>query len=407
MSQVSAHPQTFPLPRPDLAAPPEEYRRWREECPLKQVTIRGGKTAWVTTTHAAAKEALTVKGTSADRLHPDFPNLRAGVVTLQPGTNILHMDGEEHLRLRRMLAPEFTAKRIKELTPRVEALVDEAVDRLLAHGAPADFHELVSQAIPSQTICLLLGLDYSAHGLFEKLTTRLLDMTTTPEQFTAAMSEIEEFLREQVERQQAVPGDGLIARLLEERVATGELTVEQLVGLSILLLIGGHETTAKMISLGMVTILGSPGGAESLRQGDPKQLNGAVEEILRLHAITDVTTPKVAVEDLTIAGCPVSAGEGIFPSVGAANHDPAVFPDPEVFDPARGSRSHLTFGAGPHTCIGQNLARVELAAVFGIVLQRIPSLRPAVPVADLEIDQTAIVPGVNRLPVAWDDDGSR
>ncbi|WP_160573719.1 cytochrome P450 [Actinomadura physcomitrii] len=286
------------------------------------------------------------------------------------------------------------------MAPRIRELVDDAVDRLLDAPRPANLHRLVSRPIPSQVICLLLGIDYAAHELFESLTERLLDMTTSAEAFQEALRDVEDFIRAQVAEQERDPGDGVLGRLLVERVRTGQLTHEQLVGFAMLLLIGGHETTAKMITLGMLTFLTEPEQAERVRLR-PDLMPGAIEEILRIHAITDLTVPKLAARDMSVAGCPINAGEGILPLTAAANHDPDVFPDPDRFDPARGDRRHLTFGLGVHACLGQNLARAEMEAVFSALLRRVPSLRLAVPVSELEPDRNAIVWGLKDLPVTW------
>lgn len=400
MSTPASDLPEFPVPRDALFEVPRVYEEWRLEGPLKKVRIRDGKEAWAVTTHEAVRDALYAEGTSANRLDPRFPNLRAGVVALSPGTNLLHMDGEDHLRYRRMLAPEFKAKRINAMKPRVQEIVDRALDQLLAADQPADFHTLVSQPIPSQVICLLLGVDYEAHEVFESLTQRLLDMTTTVEQFQAALAEAEEFLRGEVAKQEKNPGDGVIARLLTEQVSIGALTHEQVVGFSMLLLVGGHETTAKMITLGTLSLLNEPAKADAVR-ADPSLMQGAVEEILRLHAITDLTVPKLAAQDLEIAGCPVRQGDGILPLVGAANHDPSVYPDPTAFIPERGERTHFAFGAGAHLCLGQNLARMEMSTVFSTLLERVPALALAVPASELDVDRKAIVWGVKTLPVTW------
>jgi cytochrome P450 len=128
---------------------------------------------------------------------------------------------------------------------------------------------------------------------------------------------------------------------------------------------------------------------------------GAIEELLRLHSITDLTVPKLAAEDIEIAGCPVRRGEGLLPLTGAANHDPQVFPQPREFNPQRARRDHLAFGSGAHMCLGQSLARAEMETVFSTMLRRVPSLSLAVPVSELDLDRDAVVWGVKALPVAW------
>jgi pentalenic acid synthase len=389
----------FPVPRDRLFAMPSVYPRWREQCPVRRVAIRDGKRAWAVTRYDDVREVLNNDHLSANRRDPRFPNLRAGVVTLSSDSNLLHMNPPDHTRYRKMLLPEFTGRRVKALRPTIEQYANDAIDRLLASAKPSDFYEAVALPIPSMTICLLLGVDYREHATFEQLTKRLLKMTTSLADFHASVDKATEFMRGEVDAQAKNPGDGIIARLLE-RERAGEISHEQVVGFSMLILIGGHEATAKAITLGVISLLNEPDKATAIRN-DPSLVSGAVEEALRIHSITDLTAPKLATEDITVGGCPIRAGDGIFPLIGSANHDPDVFPDPETFDPNRDFKGHLTFGAGPHVCIGQNFARVEMEAVFSAVLNRAPTLRLAVPVDQLELDREAIAWGVKALPVTW------
>ena len=396
-SQPDVEP--FPVPRERLFSTPSVYPQWRKEGPVRRVAIREEGWAWAVTRYDDVKAVLNSEHTSANRLDPRFPNLRAGVVTF-PNANIMHMDAPEHTRYRRMLMPEFSGRRIKAIQSEIKQIADEAVDRLLASDQPADFYQTVALPTPSRVICLLLGIGYENHDVFESLTKQLLDMTTSLEDFRSGVDKAAAFMRAEVEKQRDKPGDGVIGKLIAERVSTGEITQEQVVGFAMLILIGGHEATAKAITLGMVSLLNEPEKADAIRR-DPGLMSGAIEEVLRVHTITDLTTPKLAITDMTVGGCPIRAGEGIIPLVASANHDPDVFPDPENFDPSREFKGHLTFGSGSHFCLGQNLARMEMEAVYSTVLRRIPSLRLAVPVEELELDRKAVVWGVKSLPVAW------
>jgi cytochrome P450 len=380
---------------------PEEYDQWRSECPIKRVQLRNGSTAVVVTRYEDSKAVLGDTRTTADRLDPRFPNFRSGVFSNGPNTNLMFMDGEVHQKYRRMLLPEFTPKRLAVLKPQLADFVDESVDRLLSTPQPADFHAVFSRPVPSQMICVLLGVDYeSNHQVFEEGTQTILSTSSTPEEFADAAGQIVQLMVQLVESQCAEPGDGLIGRLVRRYVNTGELSKEQLVGFANLLLVGGHETTATMITWAVFSLLTVPGLADELRK-NTDLIPGALEEFFRVHSITDITMPKLAREDLDIGGCPVRAGEGIVPLGLAANFDPSVFPDPGVVDPSRNGPRHMTFGAGIHSCLGQNLARLELQIVVEAVLTRIPNLRLAVESHELEYTTDSIVWALNGLPVAW------
>jgi cytochrome P450 len=172
------------------------------------------------------------------------------------------------------------------------------------------------------------------------------------------------------------------------------------VSLAFLLLTAGHETTANMISLGVVGLLSHPEQL-ALVKADPGKTPMAVEELLRYFAIADGVTSRLATEDVQIGGVSIKAGEGVIVSSLSANWDPAVFKNPAELDVERGTRHHLTFGFGPHQCLGQNLARMELQIVFDTLFRRIPTLRLAVPVEDLPFKTDAVIYGAHELPVTW------
>jgi cytochrome P450 len=156
-----------------------------------------------------------------------------------------------------------------------------------------------------------------------------------------------------------------------------------------------------MISLGVATLLSHPDQLARLRE-DPSLIGGAVEELLRMHSIADAATAgRLAKEHIELGGRRIRAGEGLLVLSAAANHDPAAYPDPGTFDILRSAARHLAFGAGPHQCLGKNLARVELEIAYRTLFERIPDLRLAVPVEDLPIKADASVFGLDALPVTW------
>jgi cytochrome P450 len=173
------------------------------------------------------------------------------------------------------------------------------------------------------------------------------------------------------------------------------------VSLGFLLLIAGHETTANMISLGVMTLLEDPVQLAALR-ADPDITPRAVEELLRYFTIAEFATSRVAKEDIEIGGVLIRAGEGVIALGNAANRDPAAFENGDKLDFERGARHHITFGFGAHQCLGQNLARMELQIVFDTLFRRVPGLRLAVPVDELPFKDDAAIYGLYELPVTWD-----
>ncbi len=404
MSQMDAELPAFPLRREAPFAPPAAYLRWREDEPVKQVRLANGTPAWVLTRHEDVRDMLgnlDLTELTADRMNPKFPKLRSGVIGLSTDSNIVFMDEPEHGRMRRMLSPSFTAKKVNAMRPGIQQTVDNVLDQMIAGGSPTDLHRALSMPVPSLVICQLLGTPYEDHELFQTLTGQLLSRATTREDFAAALTQLADYLGDVVETKTKNPSpDDMIGQLIIEHVRPGNLRPKQVVGLSMLMLVAGHETTGNTISMGVLHLLREPDLLEPLRR-DPALIPATVEELLRVHSINDLVTLRLAAKDIEIRGCPIKAGEGIIGLGAAANHDPDAFPDPHKVDPSRASRSHLGFGFGVHACIGQNLARAELEIVFTSLLRRVPTLRLATPFEQLSFKHDGFVFGVYELPVAW------
>jgi cytochrome P450 len=178
------------------------------------------------------------------------------------------------------------------------------------------------------------------------------------------------------------------------------LDAEEAVGLGFLLLIAGHETTANMISLSIMTLLDKPELLQQLRE-DPSLIPGAVEELLRYFTIAEVGGLRLATADLEIGGKQIRKGDAVFGLTNTANRDPEVFPDPHTINFKRGARNHMAFGFGPHQCLGQNLARLELVVVLEQVIKRIPTLRLLDPISEIAFKEWGPNYGISELRVAW------
>ncbi|MEV4318685.1 cytochrome P450 [Actinocrispum sp. NPDC049592] len=386
----------FPQARTCPYHPSPAYDELREGPALQRVRLYDGTLAWAVTSHADARKLLADPRISADRRREGFPILTErfkAVREEQPG--FIGMDDPEHNYYRRMLISEFTVRRFKELRPHIEQIVQDALDDLLAAGPPADLVKHFSLPIPSMVICQMLGVPYADHDFFQTHSRTLLQ-AESPEQAKASMTALKEYLGKLIED----PPPGLIARLKDEQVATGALTTDELVRNSVLLLIAGHETTASMTSLGVITLLEHPEQLADLRSR-PEAITTAVEELLRYLSIVDIGPFRVATEDIEVGGAVIKAGEGVIIASSLANRDPEAFPDPDKFDISRPARHHVAFGYGVHQCLGQNLARMELELALTALFDRIPTLRLAVPVEELVLRPATTIQGVNELPVTW------
>ena len=387
----------LPLARTCPFAPPAEHLRLQEADPVAWVTLPTGEQVWALSRIDDVRTMLTDPRFSADRTHPGFPHLAPGRRAMAGALKrmMVSMDPPEHGRARGAVMGEFTARRMAALRPRIQQIVDECIDALVAGPRPADLVRALSLPVPSLVICHLLGVPYADHEFFQRGTEALLRQGTPPEQRQAALAGLYTYLGELIARKAGEPGDDLISRQLAE--ATDP---QDVVSLAMLLLIAGHETTANMISLGVMMLLERPEQLAVIRE-DPGKTPSAVEELLRYFTIGEYSLSRVAVGDVELGGRLIRAGEGVVVLSNAANRDPAAFPDGDRFDVERGARHHIAFGFGAHQCLGQNLARLELQIVFDTLVRRIPGLRLAAPVDELPFKDDANDYGLYELPVTW------
>ncbi|WP_394618769.1 cytochrome P450 [Lentzea sp. JNUCC 0626] len=383
--------------------PPAEYAELREREGTAALTCPVGVEARVVSRYADVRAMLTNPNLSSHAA-PSTHVVAGGVLErpVAPGS-LLNMDGAGHARLRRLLTPEFTVKRIQAMRPYVQRLVDDHLDALLAHGGPVDLVADFALPIPSLVICELLGVDYADRDHFQEQTAVLVGTTSDPEALAKANQEVVGFMTNLVLAKVAAPTDDLLGRLIVRARENGqELSVEELVTLGITLLIAGHETTANMIGLSTLALLRQPDQLEALR-ADPELAGTAVDEMLRYLSIVQFGVLRQAIGDVTIGAEEIKAGEWLVAALSAGNRDESVFPDADRIDLKREATAHLAFGYGIHQCLGQQLARVELQEVFARLHQRIPTLRLAVPFEDVEFKNDALVYGVRALPVTWED----
>jgi cytochrome P450 monooxygenase len=382
----------FPLRTPEEPLPLSQYAGHRRHSGLVQSHLPNGVPIWLVTRHEDVRAVLTHPKISANPDNEGFPNVgeTMGVPKQDqiPGW-FVGLDSPEHDRFRKVLIPEFTVRRVRELRPAVERIVDERIDAMLAGGNTADLVNDFALPVPSLVISSLLGVPPADRDFFESRTRTLVAIrSSTDEQRATATRQLLRYINRLITIKDKWRGDDLISRLL----STGQLTHEELSGVLLLLLIAGHETTANNIGLGVVTLLSHPQWA-----GDER----AVEELLRLHSVADMVALRVAVDDVEIAGQVIRKGEGIVPLLAAANHDTEVFGCPHAFDPERSERRHVAFGYGVHQCLGQNLVRVEMDVAYRKLFERIPTLELAVPLEELAFKYDGILFGLHELPVRW------
>ncbi|MEE4544787.1 cytochrome P450 [Streptomyces sp. V4-01] len=372
------------------AAPPTRVRLWDDS------------TAWLVARHNDQVALLRDERISADSRRPGYPSVsEASLATRAHNRTFITMDEPEHNEERLRFTGAFTVRRIEGLRPRVTALVDGLLDAMAAAGPPADLVQAFALPLPSLVICELLGVPYADHGFFQRCSRVLIDMRSTPEQALDASQELVDYLTGLLAAKQRNPADDLLSRLATEYVATGIATRDECAKQARLLLIAGHETTANMIALGTCALLRHPEQLAAVRDGDEQQVAGSVEELLRYLTIVHLGRRRTALADIEVGGVTIRAGDGVICANDLANRDPEVFPDPDRLDVGRPARRHLAFGSGPHQCLGQNLARLELRLAYPALLRRFPGLRLDQEFAEIAFRDEMLVYGVHALPVAW------
>ncbi|NDZ81848.1 cytochrome P450 [Streptomyces sp. SID10853] len=401
---VTTPPSGAPAFPSDRTCPyhlPDQYNELRDrEGSLQHVTLFDGRQAWLVTGYDTARKLLSDPRLSSDRTHVSFPATSERVLGFkQRQAAFIGMDPPEHGAKRRMTISEFTVRRIKGMRADIEQIVHDFLDRMIASGPTGDLVSQFALPVPSMVICRLLGVPYADHDYFQDASRRLIQSPDAAGSL-AARDELEEYLGGLVDTLRTEPGPGLLSTLVTEQLEKGTIDRDELVATAILLLVAGHETTASMTSLSVITLLEHPDQYEALR-ADPALVPGAVEELLRYLAIADIAGARIATADIEIDGQCIRAGEGVIVTNSIANRDSSVFADPDTFDVHREARHHLAFGYGVHQCLGQNLARLELEIILTALIERLPNLRLTVPVDQLTLRPGTTIQGVNELPVTW------
>jgi cytochrome P450 len=366
--------------------------------PLYELPLPFGIRVWLVPGYDESREVLTDNTSYSNDIRHLFSG--DGPTTGDDIGGLGFTDPPLHTRLRKIITPEFTMRRLARLQPIISEIVDRQLTELAASGSPADLATTVAFPVPFQTITSLLGMDYDDAATFQRLGGARFDITGGATAF-GAMSEQRDFLFAAVAKQRVDPGPGLIGQILRDE--GDNITDADLAGLADGVFTGGFETTAGMIALSTLVLLRDPEHAAIMREGNPDQIDATIEELLRYLSVVQMAFPRFAKEDMQIFGRTIKKGDVLLASLPGANRDGAVMGEsPESFDPFRvPSSGHLAFGHGAHRCIGAELARMELRIVLPQLFQRFPNLALAQPESEVQFRQLSFVYGVDHLPVTF------
>ena len=381
------------------------YERMRRKHPV----YRSSEGIWYLTRYADVDAALRDPRLSKDyarmwrwhaqRTGSDDP----GRLRDRFGRSMLHADPPEHTRLRKLANTAFTARRIEGLRPRIEAIVDNLLDAAIAAGSAMDLIATLAYPLPVTVICELFGVPTSDRHHVRAWSRQLVNQTKVvpaPDALQCieqAADEFEEYLRELIERRRTEPVNDILSVLVAVADSSDQFTENELISTCYLLLVAGHETTVNMIGNGTLALLRHPDQLRRLQQ-DPTLIRSAVDELLRYDSPVQKVT-RIVVGQLEVGGQILSDGEFVSPVLAAGNRDPDYFPDPDRLDLGRANNRHLSFGNGPHFCLGASLARLESEIAISALTRRLPALRLAT--ETITWRPKPAFRGLETLPVAY------
>lgn len=399
-------PLHLPFPRERVLEISPVYKLLREDHPVVPVTTPAGDPAWLVIAHPEAKIAFSDRrfGYYVHKEPEKASRMTDGAMHAAPIGGI-DFEAESH-RLRLLMAPSLTPKRTRLLEDWIIELTEGCLDDMQsAHDAdpadPVDYHALLGYKLPVLVICALLGVPERDRDYVFSLSDRMGAYGTGTDPF-AAMTELETYMKSLLANKRRHLGEDLISDMLRaEQDDPAFFSIFPIEHYAAGFVFPGHETTVARMDFGLLYLLAETSRRDWLMHDPEGRIDQTVEEIVRLTSAYNLGLMRYALEDIELGGVNIKDGDLVIISESAANRDPAVFENPEVFDPTRNSKGHLAFGHGAHICIGQNLARTELRIVFPAVFRRFPGVRLAVDVGNLQISAGRTGGGVGSVPVAW------
>ena len=363
---------------------------------------------WIVTRHADVAPALKdPRLRSGGRVEAMLgrlpPPVRAEVAALEAHLNgwIAFTDPPRHTRLRRLVAPAFSNRRVASMREAIGRSVNELIERMLDLDAPDVVRDLAFP-LPASVIARMIGMPEDDHRLFGRWSTDIAAVISSaavePEAALRAQCSIEElsdYFGALLMDRRDHPQDDLLSAWLEPDSSGDRLTEHEIFSTFVQLFFAGHETTTGLIGNGLLALLRNPAQMDLLL-GRPELIGSAVEEFLRYDTPIQ-RQARVASEDVVVGGQPVAAGDYLLLFIGSANRDPDHVDEPDTLDITRSDNRHLSFGVGMHFCVGAALARLEAEVALGSLLERIPGIALA---GNVEWEHLLAIRKLRSLPVA-------
>jgi pimeloyl-[acyl-carrier protein] synthase len=396
MADVQFHPMD-----PEFVADPyPTYQRLRADDPVHHSPLG----FWVLTRYEDVVAALRDPRLAKEAI-AGFVAARFGRPMPAMGLSMLDRDPPDHTRLRGLVNKAFTPRVVEVLRPHIQQIVDGLLDRVAAAGS-MDLIEDFAYPLPVIVICEMLGVPVEDRERFKGWgldIARGLDALLLPvdsevsQRNFAARHALADYFRELIAERRAAPRGDMLSALIAAEEAGDTLSEDELLATCILLLVAGHETTVNLIGNGTLALLRHPDQLHRLRE-NPALIASAVEELLRYDGPVQRTT-RIPNTDVTIGGRTIGKGEMVMLFIGAADRDPAQFPDPDRLDIGRSDNRHIAFGWGIHFCLGAPLARVEAQIAINTLVKRMPKLALATDTPQFR--ESLTLRGLTTLPVGF------
>jgi cytochrome P450 len=372
---------------------------------LMRIQLPHGDPAWLATRY---NDVRTVyydhrRFSRALGLTKDAPGMIPSSRIKDPAL-LLNMDPPEHTRIRTLAAGAFAPKRIQELEGWIQGYVDELLDQMVAAGQPADFVSIFSYKLPLRVLVRILGIPQGEADKFRSYVDISSSIGVDEKERTEAATHTFAFIRRLIAEKREHATDDLLTELINARDQNDRLTEPELVNLAMALWHGGFKTTVWQLGTTMYTLMTHPQHWQELLE-KPALLPAALNELWRWIPSFKYGVPFVrwAKEDVEFSdGTVVRAGEAVLPEFSVANRDESVFPDGWKLDFHRENpQPHLTFTVGPHLCMGQHLARMQVRLAVETLLRRFPKLQLAIPASEVAWEKASFMRAVQSLPLKW------
>ncbi len=383
-----------------IADPYPTYHRLRAEDPVHRSPLG----FWVLTRYEDVVTALRDPRLAKEAIAAVIA-ARYGAAMPAMGLSMLDRDPPDHTRLRGLVNKAFTPRVVEGLRPHIQKIVDGLLARVEGVGS-MDLIEEFAYPLPVIVICQMLGVPVEDRERFKEWgldIARGLDAILLPpdsdvaQRSAAARRALADYFRALIAERRTSPRGDLLSALIAAEEAGDKLSEDELLATCILLLVAGHETTVNLIGNGTLALLRHPDQLRRLRE-DPGLIGSAVEELLRYDGPVQ-RTARIPSADVRFDGLTIGKGEMVMPFIGAADRDPAQFPDPDRLDITRTDNRHIAFGWGIHFCLGAPLARVEGQIAISALVQRLPKL--ALATDRPEYRQSLTLRGLTTLPVGF------